>query len=114
MVKVKDKDCVRELSPREKDFRRYYKMRNLIAWLCIVIIALMGYYINLFSAFLCSIFCLSNFAWFEDGATEKCVNKDRFLSPKDGFKRMLIRFPWFVISSGIIYVFCKNCMPWLF
>ncbi|MBR1648588.1 MAG: hypothetical protein IJ689_03205 [Alphaproteobacteria bacterium] len=103
----------KEMTPFEKYYRRYQRIYNTIAvisFACVIAIWLMtGWFFGVVAL----LFVFWSFSWYDEGASQNCVDEYEYAYPEDGFRLMFKSWPWFVLMAGIAYFFCRN-MPWLF
>lgn len=111
---MKKNSTPKEMSPWEKEYQRYHQIYNSLVLASIVAIIAAFYFIGLFWGFATLAFAFWSFGWYEDGATEDCMDEYEYAYPKDGFRRMFKSWPWFFGLATIAYFICKAGMPWLF
>lgn len=110
--KTKTEKKTRELTPWEKNYRSYKHTYNAVICIGITITIAIFCFASMFWGFACLAFGLWSLAWYEDGATENCMDEYEYAYAKDGFRKMLKSWPWFAVLLLIAYFFCKKFMPW--
>ena len=116
MTKKKKKS--EELPPHiqkfQKIYNRYQRNYTAIRFLGYAMVIAVWYFTNHFWGAVTLSFVIWSVSWYEDGASEECVDEWEFAYPKDGIRRMVNSWPWFACFAFIAYVCCKRWMPWLF
>lgn len=90
-----------------KAYIRYNRIYTLIVLVYIAVVCTVWYYFGKFYGVSALIFGLWSWYWYEDGASENCIDEYEYAYPKDGFRRMFKSWPWFVIPLYVIYQLCK-------
>ena len=118
MKKKKPTKETEEIPPHILRFRKIYGryQRNYTIIVCLGIAAIVAiwYFTNHFWGATTLAFGLWSWAFYEDGAQENCIDEWEYAYPKDGFRRMVNSWPWFVCFAFIAYICCNRWMPWLF
>ena len=105
---------LKEMPPWEKEYRHYYRNYRLIVCLSIVTIAVIWYFAGHFWGVMALLFAIWSLAFYEEGATENCIDEYEYAYPKDGFRNMRGSWPWFIGLAVIAYFICKKFMSWIF
>ena len=98
----------------EKNYRRYCRNYNLILLACVVLIALVWWFVNTFWGLATSAFVLWSVCWYDSGATENCIDEYEYAYAEDGLSLMFKSWPWFFVLVIPAYFFFKAVMPGLF
>ena len=105
---------LKEMTPWEKEYRRYHRNYRLIVCLSIVTIAVIWYFAGHFWGIAALLFAIWSESFYEEGATENCMDEYQYAYPKDGFRKMFKSWPYFAIMLLIAYFICQKFMPWIF
>ena len=98
----------------QKIYNRYQRNYTVIVCIGLAVVAAIWYFTNPFWGVVALAFGIWSWGWYEDGARENCIDEWEFAYPKDGFRRMLDSWPWFICFAFVAYIWCKRWMPWLF
>lgn len=86
-----------------KAYRRYCIIYKLLVLLYIAFVYSVWSHAGKFYGVVAMFFGLWCWYWYEDGASEKCVDECEYAYPIDGFKRLFKTLPWFIIPFYILY-----------
>ena len=97
-----------------KIYNRYQRNYAIIVILGLAVVVAVWYFTCHFYGVTLLAFGIWSLAWYEDGAQENCMDEWEYAYPKDGFRRMVKSWPWFIGLGLIAFFFCSAYMPWLF
>ena len=93
----------KEMTPWEREYRRYNLIYGIVWWCGVVIIAAVWWLVGWKVGLLTLAFGLWSWLWYENGATDNCIDEFEYAYPKDGFRRMFKSWPWFVVLAAVAY-----------
>ena len=114
MTKKKVEEVPEHIRRYEKIYNRYQRNYTVVVLLWLAVVVAVWYFTGHFYGITTLAFGIWSLAWYEDGAQENCMDEWEYAYPKDGFRRMVKSWPWFIGLGLIAFFFCNTYMPWLF
>ena len=106
-----NKKLKKEMTPWEKEYRRYNRNYRLVVRLAMLIDIALWIFLNPFWGVAFLVFTFWNLHFYDKGSTDSCMDEYEYAYPKDGFRLMFKS--WIVLIPLLIgaYFACKTLMP---